>query len=172
MLFGAKMSTTKPLNGTEWDQPPAWVQSPTLAALTYPVCFIFLLLFTCLSFCLFRSTLGFPFPKFPLSFLTLVVGENVRKDAPGNGFNGVLWNTGIVHELLFAGKVFFFPPVQYEIFRMRMCERYVVAGMAPSMLNRKCRHLSSRSHLRVCICYSFMPWLYQNWQSLSSKSGA
>lgn len=38
-----------------------------------------------------------------------------------------------------------------------MCERYVAAGMTSSMLNRKCRHLSSRSHLRVCICYSFIP---------------
>ncbi len=43
-----------------------------------------------------------------------------------------------------------------NFFKVRLCKRYVAAGMAPSMLNRKCRHLSSRSHLRVCICYSVM----------------
>jgi len=97
---------------SEWDkrnQPPAWVLLPTLEALTYPVCFIFLPLFTRLSFRLFHFTLGFPFPKLPPSFLTFVVGENVREDAPGNGFNSVLWNTGIVHELLFTAQVNFFP---------------------------------------------------------------
>ncbi len=54
-------------------------------------------------------------------------------------------------------KFTFFPPVHYEISKVRMYERYVAADMAPFMVNRKCRHLSSQSHLRVCTCYSFMP---------------
>ncbi len=82
---------------------------PTLAASIYPVWFIFLLLFTCLSFLLSRFAPGFPFPKLPLPFFTLVVGENIGKDAPGNGLDGVLWNAGIVHGFLFAAQVSFFP---------------------------------------------------------------
>ncbi len=85
------------------------MRSPTLAASIYPVRFMFLLLFTCLSSRLSNFVLGFPFSKLPLSFLALVVGEDVREDAPGNGFDGVLWNAGIVHEFLFAAQVSFFP---------------------------------------------------------------
>ncbi len=69
----------------------------------------FLAVFTCLSFRLSRFAPSFPFPKLPLSFLTFVIGEDVRENAPGNGFDGVLWNAGIVHEFLFAAQVFFFP---------------------------------------------------------------
>ena len=71
--------------------------------LTAP-CLVTCLLFPSLSFRLFCFTLSLPFPELPLAFLAFVVGENVREDAPGNVFNLVLRNTGIVDELLFAAQ--------------------------------------------------------------------
>lgn len=73
------------------------------AKLTAP-CSVTCLLFPFLSFRLFRFTLSLPFPELPLAFLAFVVGENVREDAPGNVFNLVLRNTGIVDELLLAAQ--------------------------------------------------------------------
>ena len=54
---------------------------------------------------LFHFTLSQPFPEFPLTFFTLVVGEDVRQDAPGDVLDFVLRNTGIIDELLFAAQV-------------------------------------------------------------------
>ena len=66
--------------------------------------FGYLLAFPYLSFRLFRFTLSQPLPELPLAFFTFVVGENARKDAPGDVFDYVLRNTGIVDELLFAAQ--------------------------------------------------------------------
>ena len=57
-----------------------------------------------LSFRLFRFTLSLPFPELPLTFFAFVVGENVGEDAPGDVFDFVLRNTGIVDELLLAAQ--------------------------------------------------------------------
>ena len=73
------------------------------AKLTAP-CLVTCLLFPSLSFRLFRFTLSLPFPELPLALFTFVVGENVREDAPGDVFNLVLRNTGIVDELLLAAQ--------------------------------------------------------------------
>lgn len=73
------------------------------AKLTAP-CSVTCLLFSFLSFRLFRFTLSLPFPELPLALFTFVVGENVREDAPGNVFNLMLRNTGIVDELLLAAQ--------------------------------------------------------------------
>ena len=67
-------------------------------------CVIFLLHFPSLSFRLFCFTLSLPFPELPLAFCAVVVGEDVGEDAPGDVFDFVLRNTGIVDELLFAAQ--------------------------------------------------------------------
>ena len=63
---------------------------------------------TFLHFCL---TPGLPFPKFPLTFLTLIEGDNVRQDATGDMLDLMLRNTGIVDELLPASQVVMLPPI-------------------------------------------------------------
>ena len=63
-------------------------------------------LFTILSFRLFRFLHCFPFLELPLAFLGFVVGDNIGKYAPGDWFNDVLRNTGIVHGFLFAAHKF------------------------------------------------------------------
>ena len=63
-------------------------------------------LLTFLSFRLFCVTLCFPFAELPLAFLGFVICDDVGKNAPGDCFNNVWWNTGIVHGFLFAGQVF------------------------------------------------------------------
>ena len=65
----------------------------------------YLLAFPYLSFRLFRFTLSQPLLELSLTFFTFVVGEDVREDAPGDVFNLVLRNTGIVDELLLAAQV-------------------------------------------------------------------
>ena len=62
--------------------------------------------FTFLSFRLFCVTLCFPFAELPLAVLSFVICDDVGKNAPGDGFNGVLRNTGIVLWVMFAGQVF------------------------------------------------------------------
>ena len=62
--------------------------------------------FILLTFRLFCVTLCFPFLELPLAFLGFVVCNDIGKNAPGDGFNGVLRNTGIVHGFLFASQVF------------------------------------------------------------------
>lgn len=71
------------------------------AKLTAP-CLVTCLLLSLLSFRLFRFALSLPFPELPLDFCAFIVGKNIREDAPGNVFNLVLRNTGIVDELLLA----------------------------------------------------------------------
>ena len=63
-------------------------------------------LFTILSFRLFRFLHCFPFLELPLAFLGFVVGDDIGKYAPGDWFNDVLRNTGIVHRFLFAAHKF------------------------------------------------------------------
>ena len=69
------------------------------------------------SFLRFCFTLGLPFPKFPLTFLTLIEGDNVRQDAPGNVLDLMLRNTGIVDEFLPASQVAKLPPI-FSVFFM------------------------------------------------------
>ena len=64
----------------------------------------YLLAFSFLSFRLFHFTLSQPFPELPLAFFAFVVGKDVRQDAPGDVLDFVLWNTGIVYELLLAAQ--------------------------------------------------------------------
>ena len=64
----------------------------------------YLLVFPFLSFRCFRSTLSQPLPELPLAFFTFVVGEDVRENAPGDVFDFVLRNTGMLHELLLAAQ--------------------------------------------------------------------
>ena len=64
----------------------------------------YLLAFPFLSFRLFRFTLSQPLPELPLSFFAFVVGEDIRENAPGNVFDFVLRNTGIVDELFPAAQ--------------------------------------------------------------------
>ena len=64
----------------------------------------YLLAFSFLSFRLFHFTLSQPFPELPLAFFAFVVGKDVRQDAPGDVLDFVLWNTGIVDELLLAAQ--------------------------------------------------------------------
>ena len=73
------------------------------AKLTAP-CLVTCLLFPLLSFRPIRFALSLPFPELPLAFLTFVVGEDVREDAPGDMFDLVLRNTGIVDELLLTAQ--------------------------------------------------------------------
>ena len=73
------------------------------AKLTAP-CSVTCLLFSFLSFRLFRFTLSQPILELPLAFFAFVVGEDVGEDAPGDVFNLVLRNTGIDDELLFAAQ--------------------------------------------------------------------
>ena len=63
-------------------------------------------LFTYLSFRLFSITPSFPFAELPLAFLGFVICDDIGKNAPGDGFNSVLRNTGIVRWFLFTGQVF------------------------------------------------------------------
>ena len=73
------------------------------AKLTAP-CSVTCLLFPFLSFRLFRFTLSQPLLELPLSFFALVIGEDVRENAPGDVLDFVLRNTGIVDELLLAAQ--------------------------------------------------------------------
>lgn len=73
------------------------------AKLTAP-CSVTCLLFPFLSFRLFRFTLSLPFPELPLAFCAFIVGEDVWENTPGNVFNLMLRNTGIVDELLLAAQ--------------------------------------------------------------------
>ena len=64
----------------------------------------YLLAFPYLSFRLFRFTQSQPFSELPLTFFAFVIGEDVRENAPGDVFDFVLRNTGIIDELLFAAQ--------------------------------------------------------------------
>ena len=66
---------------------------------------------TTLPFRQFRITQSFPFLEFPLAFFALIECNDVRQDAPGDVFDLVLRNTGIVDELLPASQVAKLPPI-------------------------------------------------------------
>ena len=63
-------------------------------------------IFTFLSFRLFHFLHWFPFLELPLAFLGFVIGDNVGKDTPGDWFNDVLRNTGIVYGFVFTAHKF------------------------------------------------------------------
>ena len=73
------------------------------AKLTAP-CSVTFLLLPFLSFRLSRFTLSLPFPELPLAFFAFVVGEDVGENTPGNVFDLVLRNTGIVDWLFLAAQ--------------------------------------------------------------------
>ena len=62
--------------------------------------------FTFLSFRLFCFLHCFPFLELPLAFLGFVVCDDVGKYAPGDWFNDVLRNTGIIYGFAFAAHKF------------------------------------------------------------------
>ena len=64
----------------------------------------YLLAFPYLSFRLIRFTLSKPLLELSLTFFALVIGEDVRENAPGDVLDFVLRNTGIIDELLFAAQ--------------------------------------------------------------------
>ena len=98
-----------------------------------------------LSFRLSRLTLSQPLPELPLTFVTLVVGEDVRQDAPGDVLDYVLRNTGIVDELLLAAQVGCSLRFDMKFFKVQLWTggQSVADGMAPFLRNGKCRRLSS-----------------------------
>ena len=54
--------------------------------------------------------LGFPRRKLPLTFLALIKREDVRQEAPGELFDLVLRDVGVVYELLPTTQ--FLPPMR------------------------------------------------------------
>ena len=58
----------------------------------------YLLAFPYLSFRLIRFTLSKPLSELLLTFFALVIGEDVRENAPGDVLDFVLRNAGIVDE--------------------------------------------------------------------------
>ena len=122
-------------------------------------CSVTCLLFPFLSFRCFRFTLSQPFPELPLSFFAFVVGEDVRQDTPGDVLDFVLWNTGIVYELLLAAQVGCSLRFDMKFFKVQLWTggQSVADGMAPFSRNGKCRRLSShgldgRLHF-ACVYY-------------------
>lgn len=45
-----------------------------------------------------------PFCKFPLPFLTLIEGQNVRQDAAGNGLNLMLWYGSVIDQFFLSAQ--------------------------------------------------------------------
>ena len=64
----------------------------------------YLLAFPYLSFRLIRFTLSKPLLELSLTFFALVIGEDVRENAPGDVLDFVLRNAGIVDELFPAAQ--------------------------------------------------------------------
>ena len=116
-------------------------------------CVIFLLHFPSFSFRLSRFMLSLPFPELPLTFFAFVVGENVGEDAPGDVFDFVLRNTGIVDELFPAAQagcsLRFISNFKVQLW---VGGRFVLAAWLPSE-NGKCRRLSSCGLIGVCILF-------------------
>lgn len=46
--------------------------------------------------------LPLPFCKLSLTFLALIVGDDVRQKTAGDSLNGVLWNIGMIDELFLS----------------------------------------------------------------------
>ena len=87
-------------------------------------------LFTFLSFRLFCVTLCFPFSELPLAFLGFVICNDIGKNAPGDCFNSVWRNTGIVHGFLFATHKFLIPPGSIKFSRYSWIYAYGRGFMA------------------------------------------
>ena len=94
---------------------------------------------------------GLPFPELPLTFFTLIKGDNVRQDTTGDVLNLMLRNTGIIDELLSASQVVKFTS-DFSVFVHRFLTDGSVIGWHGSFPrgNEKCRHLSSNRFLCVC----------------------
>ena len=73
-------------------------------------CSLFLGVCTFPSFRLFCFLRCFPFTECPLTFLGFVICDDVGKYAPGDCFNSMWRNTGIVHGFLFVSHKFLIPP--------------------------------------------------------------
>ena len=86
--------------------------------------------FTFLSFRLFCVTLGFPFTEFLLTFLSFIICDDIGKNAPGDCFNSVWRNTGIVHGFLFASHKFLIPPGSIKFSRCSWICAYGRGSMA------------------------------------------
>lgn len=110
------------------------------------------LLFWGTDFRCFRFTLCFPFPELPLPFFTLIIGENVRKDALGDVLDLMLRDARIVDELLFASQICCFTSGSTRFSGCWFTVDYVIGwhGSFPRR-NRKCRHQPSKNSLCVCI---------------------
>ena len=89
-----------------------------------------LALFTFLSFRLFCITLCFPFAELPLTFLGFVICDDIGKNAPGDCFNSVWRNTGIVHGFLFTSHKFLIPPGSIKFSRYSWVCAYGRGSMA------------------------------------------
>jgi len=113
------------------------------------------------SFLRFCFTPGLPFPKFPLTFFTLIECNDVRQDATGNVLDLMLRNTGIVDELLPASQVVKFTS-DFSVFVHRFLTDGSVIGWHGSFPrgNEKCRHLSSNRFLCVCKYFCFNIYRY------------
>lgn len=107
------------------------------------------------AFLCFCFTPDLPLPKFPLTFLAPIEGDNIRQDTPGDVLNLMLRNTGIVDELLSASQVDLLPPI-FSFCTQVSYDGYVIGwhGSFPRG-NEKCRHLSSNRFLCVCKYFCF-----------------
>ena len=125
-----------------------------------------------LSFRLFRFLHCFPFLELPLAFLGFVIGDNVGKDTPGDWFNDVLRNTGIVYGFASTAHKFWSLRVVFSFqgavwVRAKGCwsmanllsnfdypnHRVVnVRSVRQSKLQTKCRHPSRVSASKL-FCY-------------------
>ena len=117
----------------------------------------FLLAFPCLSFRLFHFTLCQPLLELPLTFLAFVVSKDIRQDAPGDGFNLVLWNPGIVDELFLAAQAD--DSLRFDMKFLRC--RCVVSGcfLTAWLLSQKTKNADAcqvGGLMGVCICSSVL----------------
>ena len=128
--------------------------------------------FTILSFRLFRFLHCFPFLELSLALPSFVVGDNIRKYAPGDWFNDVLRNTGIVYGFAFAAHEFWslrvilnFQGTTVDVrigcwsmadllfkFWLSKSPRVNVRSAQRSNLQTKCRHPSRVSAPKLFFC--------------------
>ena len=128
--------------------------------------------FSFLSFRLLRFLHCFPFLELPLAFLGFVIGNNVGKYAPGDWFNDVLRNTGIVYGFAFAAHKFWslrvilnFQGTTVDVrigcwsmadllfkFWLSKSPRVNVRSAQRSNLQTKCRHPSRVSASKLFCC--------------------
>lgn len=105
--------------------------------------------------------IGPSIPGTPADFLALIKGDNVRQDTTGDVLDLMLWNTGIIDELLPASQVVKFTS-DFSVFVHKFLTDGSVIGWHGSFPrgNEKCRHLSSNCFLCVCKYFCFNVCLY------------